>query len=134
MSLESSRWGGVHGLGSMKFGLAMQKFLNIEQIFHWKLNSQKFLRNWNVPLVLLRRLWWAGFNGILLVRFGFKMWEILIFEWFLPLKIQINSKNQVLEGKISWGRGNAWMSTIQFKKKELWCAFGVVGKILTIQI
>jgi hypothetical protein len=30
-SLESSEGGGgVHGLGSMMFGLAMQKFLNIE--------------------------------------------------------------------------------------------------------
>jgi hypothetical protein len=28
--LESSGQGGVHGLGSMMFGLAMQKFLNIE--------------------------------------------------------------------------------------------------------
>jgi len=27
------------------------------------------------------------------------MWEILIFKRFLPLKIQINSKNQVLEEK-----------------------------------
>jgi hypothetical protein len=30
MSLESSRQGGVHGVGSMMFGLAVQKFLNIE--------------------------------------------------------------------------------------------------------
>jgi len=30
VSLESSRRGGVHGLGSMTFGLAVQKFLNIE--------------------------------------------------------------------------------------------------------
>jgi hypothetical protein len=30
LSLESSRRGGVHGLGSMRFGLAVQKFLNIE--------------------------------------------------------------------------------------------------------
>jgi hypothetical protein len=29
-SLESSPRGGVHGLGSMTFGLAVQKFLNIE--------------------------------------------------------------------------------------------------------
>jgi hypothetical protein len=58
-----------------------------------KLNrSWKFRRNWNVPLVLLERSWWAGFNRIYLVRFGFRMWEILIFKWFLPLKIQINSK------------------------------------------
>jgi hypothetical protein len=58
-----------------------------------KLNrSWKFQRNWNVPLVLLDRSWWAGFNGIYLVRFGFRMWEILTFKWFLPLEIQINSK------------------------------------------
>jgi hypothetical protein len=31
VSLESSQQGGgVHGLGSMMFGLAVQKFLNIE--------------------------------------------------------------------------------------------------------
>jgi hypothetical protein len=30
VSLESSQQGGVHGLGSMTFGLAAQKFLNIE--------------------------------------------------------------------------------------------------------
>jgi hypothetical protein len=58
-----------------------------------KLNySWNFRRNWNVPLALLERSWWAGFNGIYLVRFGLRMWEIQIFKWFLPLKIQINSK------------------------------------------
>jgi hypothetical protein len=58
-----------------------------------KLNrSWKFQENWNVPLMWLERSWWAGFNGIYLVRFGFRMWEILIFKWFVPLKIQINSK------------------------------------------
>ncbi len=30
MSLESSRQGEMHGLGFIMFGLAMQKFLNIE--------------------------------------------------------------------------------------------------------
>jgi len=30
VSLESSPQGGVHGLGSMMFGLVVQKFLNIE--------------------------------------------------------------------------------------------------------
>jgi hypothetical protein len=58
-----------------------------------KLNrSWKSRRDWNVPLVLLERSWWAGFNGIYLVRFGFRMWEILIFKWFLLLKIQTNSQ------------------------------------------
>jgi hypothetical protein len=65
-----------------------------------KLNcSWNFQRNWNIPLVLLERSWWAGFNGIYLVRFGFRMWEILIFKWFLPLKIQINSKKPGFERK-----------------------------------
>jgi hypothetical protein len=30
VSLESSQQGGMHGLGSMAFGLAVQKFFNIE--------------------------------------------------------------------------------------------------------
>jgi hypothetical protein len=34
VSLESSQQEGVHGLDSMIFGLAMQKFLNIELFFH----------------------------------------------------------------------------------------------------
>jgi hypothetical protein len=34
VSLESPKQGGVHGLGSMMFGLGVQKFLNIEWIFH----------------------------------------------------------------------------------------------------
>jgi hypothetical protein len=40
------------------------------------------------------------------------------------------NSNKVLEGKISSGHGNTWMSTIQFNSKELWCAFSVIGKIL----
>ncbi len=106
ISLESSCQGGVHGLGSMVFGLVVQKFLNIEWFLHCKLNcSWNFRRSWNVPLVFLERSWWARFNGIYLVRFGFRMWVTLNFKWFLPLKIQIN---QVLEGKISWKRGQTW--------------------------
>jgi hypothetical protein len=51
-----------------------------------------FQGDWNVPLLLLERSRWTGFNEIYLVKFGFRMWEILIFKWFLQLKIQINSK------------------------------------------
>ncbi len=58
-----------------------------------KLNhSWKFWRNWNVPLVLLERSWWTRFNGIYLVRFGFRMWEILVFNRFLLQKVPINFK------------------------------------------
>jgi hypothetical protein len=74
-----------------------------------KLNrSWKFRMNWNVPFMLLERSWWAGFNGISLIRFGFSLWEILIFKQFLSLKVQINSKTRFLEGQISWGHGNTW--------------------------
>jgi len=33
-----------------------------------------------VPLVLLGKILMRRFNGIYLVRFGFRMWEILIFK------------------------------------------------------
>ncbi len=38
VSLESSWWGGLHWLCSMTFGLAMQKFLNIEWFLCWRIN------------------------------------------------------------------------------------------------
>ncbi len=66
-----------------------------------KLNpSWKFPRNWYVPLVLSERSWWAGFNGIYLVKFGFRMWDIDFSV--IPATENSNKfqKNQVLEGKI----------------------------------
>ncbi len=78
------------------------KVLEYWMIFYLKIElncSFNFWRNWNVPFLLLERSWWAGFNGIYLVRFGFRMWYILILKWFLPLKIQINSKNPGFERK-----------------------------------
>jgi hypothetical protein len=36
-----------------------------------------------------------------ILSIGFRMWEILIFKWFLPLKIQINSKKPGLAKKKS---------------------------------
>ncbi len=44
VSLENSWWGGVHGIGYMTFGLAVQKFLNIEWFLHWKLWGNPILR------------------------------------------------------------------------------------------
>jgi hypothetical protein len=55
----------------------------------------KILEELECAFCLLKRSWWAGFNGIYLVRFGFRLWEMMIFKWFLPLKIQINSKKSV---------------------------------------
>jgi hypothetical protein len=106
VSLESSQQGGVHGLWFHDIwtcGATVLEYWMISSL-KTKLNhSWKYRRNWNVPLVFLERSWWALFNEIYLVRFGFRMWEILILKWFLSLKIQINSReNQGLEGKISW--------------------------------
>jgi hypothetical protein len=69
-----------------------------------KLNcSWKFRRNWNVPLRLLERSLWAGLNEIYLIRFGFRMWEIVILKWFLSLKIQINFEKWGFGRKIQLG-------------------------------
>jgi len=105
VSLKSSR-GGRGALASFHSvwtcGVKVLEYWMISSL-KIKLNcSWKFQRNWNVPLVLLERSWWAGFNGIYVVRFGFRMWDILIFKWFLPLKIQIDSK------KPGFGRKNQW--------------------------
>ncbi len=103
VSLESS-WGGrVHQLGFHGVWTC-----GVEVLEHWmisslkiKLNcSWKFRRNCKVPLVLLERSWWGGFNINHLARFRFRMWEILILKWFLQLKIQINSKKPGVGRKI----------------------------------
>jgi len=99
-------------LVSCPFELAVKKFLNIEWFLHrtLKLNhSWKFRRYWNVPLVLLGRSWWVGFNGVYLVRFGFRMWEIIDFEMISATENSNTfqkSRSTFLEGKINWGRGN----------------------------
>jgi hypothetical protein len=92
VSLESSLREGVHGLWFHGVWTCCAKVLEYRMISSLKIKlnrSWKFRKNWNVPLVLLERSRWTGFNGIYLVRFGFRMWEILIFKRFLPLKIQI---------------------------------------------
>jgi hypothetical protein len=103
VSLESSWWGG----GALAWfhdgwtcGAKVLEYWMISSLKNKLNRSWKFQRNWNVPLVLLERSWWAGFNRIYLVRFGFRMWEILIIKWCLLLKIQINSK------KSDFGRKN----------------------------
>jgi hypothetical protein len=105
-SCSWSLWKALEEEGCM--GLAHAVWTRGAKVFqYWtnfslkiKLNrSWKFWRSWNVLLMLLEKSWWAGFNGIYLVRFGFKMWEILILKWFIPLKIQINSKKPGFERK-----------------------------------
>ncbi len=90
LSMRRGAWAWFHGVWTCG-----AKVLEYWMIFSLKIElnpSWKFQRNWNVPLVLLERSWWAGFNEIYLVRIRFKTWEILILKWFLLLKIQINSK------------------------------------------
>ncbi len=103
VSLESSRWERVHGLWFHDFWTSDAKVLEYWMFSSLKIKlncSWKFSRNWNVPLVFLKRSCGGGFNGIYLVRFGFKIWETLIWESFLPVKLQINSK------KPGFGRKN----------------------------
>ncbi len=103
VSLESSGRGGGAWTWFHDIWTCIAKVLEYWMISSLKVKlnrSWNFRRNWNVPLVLLERSWWAGFNGIYLVRFGFRMWEILILKWLLPLKIQINSQ------KPGFGRKN----------------------------
>jgi hypothetical protein len=84
VSLESSwRGGGAWAWFYDIFGLVVQKFLNID----WMISSLKILkinRSWKFWEelecafgVLGKILMSTGFNGIYLVTFGFKMWEIL---------------------------------------------------------
>ncbi len=88
VSLESSQGGGVHPLGYIALWCRSSWILD-DSSLKIKLNrSWKFQRNWNVPLVLLERSWWVGFNGIYSVRFGFRLWEILILKWFLCWKFK----------------------------------------------
>ncbi len=76
-----------------------------------------------MPLVLLERSRRAGFNGIYLVRFGFRMWEILILKRFLLLKIQINSqktrfwKEKSVENVFTLGP-MAQATLVYFKRKN----------------
>ncbi len=111
VSLESSWQEGCMGFVSMVFGLAMQKFFNIE-FFSLKIRlicSWKFRRNRNVPFVLLERTWWERFNGIHLVRFGFRMWQILIFKWFSAAENSKKfQKTRFWNGKSFGGCGNIW--------------------------
>ncbi len=80
-SLESSRGGGVHQVGFMTFGLDLQKFLKIEWNLHWKLNwiiAENFKGIGMCLWCCWKDLDEQEFNGIYVVRFGFRMWEILI--------------------------------------------------------
>ncbi len=97
-ALDKEAWAWFHDLWTCaaKSSWILNDFFTEKNLdCNWKLR-----RNWNVPFKLLERSWWAEFNGIYLVRFGVRMWEILIFNWFLPLRIQIYSQ------KPDFGRTN----------------------------
>jgi hypothetical protein len=83
--MRRGAWAWFHGVWTCRAKVLEYWMISSLKI---KLNpSWNFGGNWNVPLVLLERSWWAGFNGIYLVRFGFRMWEILILKSFLQLNI-----------------------------------------------
>jgi hypothetical protein len=71
LSRRRGAWAWFHGVWTCSAKVLeywMSFSLKIKLNCIWKLQ-----RNWNVPLVSLERSWWVGFNGIYLVRFGFKM-------------------------------------------------------------
>jgi hypothetical protein len=104
LSMRTGAWAWFHGVWTC--GPKVLEYWMISSL-KIKLNrSWTFGRKWNVRLVLLERSWWAGFNGIYLVRFGIRIWEILILKWFLLLKIQINSKKPGFEMRNQLGYGN----------------------------
>ncbi len=130
VSLKSSQWGGGALAWFHDIWTCSEKVLEYWMIFSLKIklnHSWKFQRNWEFLLVLFARSQEVGLNGIYFVKFGLRMGEIL--NCILSLKIQINHKNQVLEGKVSWEHGRTWRSTIQLKCEKLGCAFAIVGKI-----
>jgi len=115
LSMRRGGWAWFHDVWTCS-----AKVLNIEWFLSLKIklnHSWKFWRNWKVPLVLLERSWWAGFNGIYLVRFGFKMWETLIFQGISPPENSNKfQKTRFWKGKsVENERGNTWRLTIQFK-------------------
>jgi len=131
-SSESSRREKVHGLWFHDVWTCCAKVLEYWMI-SWtpkiELNhSWKFRRNWNVPLVLLERSWWAGYNEIYLVRFGFRMWEILILKWFLPPKIQNKFqktrfwKEKSVEDEVTLGP-TAQVTLVNMKRQINMCIF-----------
>jgi len=102
VSLESSWRVGLQRLGSMTFGLSSAKVLEYWMIFSLKIKlnrSWNFKRNWKVPLVFdgkisMSRILWNLFGKIWIQNVG-----DTDFKWFLPLKIQINSKKPGFERK-----------------------------------
>ncbi len=103
VSLESSWWGGggVHGLGSMAFGLVEQKFLNIEWFLHWKniylwrkvvcfvvMRSAELGMLEIMFLVSLESSWWGGgVHGLGSMVFGLAVQKFLNIEWFFHWKL-----------------------------------------------
>ncbi len=78
VSLESSWWGGLHGLHSIMFGLAVQNVLE-----YWMISSLKIILNhsWKfgmesectfgvVGRILMRRIKWILFGKILIQNVG----------------------------------------------------------------
>ncbi len=106
LSMRRGAWARFHGVWT--FAPKVLEYWMISSLkIKWN-RSWTFGRKWNVALVLLERSWWAGSNGVYLVRFGIRIWEILILKWFMLLKIQIKSKNPGFEMKNQWARGNTW--------------------------
>ncbi len=125
--VERSGGAGFNEIYFVRFGLRMGEILNFKrflslkiQIIHKKTNQvlkrkkvenvvtieslslNSNMKTWDLPLVLLERSQWVGFNGIYFVSSGLRMWEISKFKWLkFSLQIQINYKKPKFGRKFS---------------------------------
>jgi hypothetical protein len=112
----------------------------------WILNDSSLKIKWKSKLKILEELECAfgccwkdldeqDFNGVYLVRFGSRMWELLgFFNWFLPLKVQTNpQKTRFWKEKISWERGNTWANSTGHTSCWYWGLGGRGGSLLWVQ-
>jgi hypothetical protein len=82
VSLESSlEEKGCIGLVSWCLDMLCKSFWILNDFFseNWIKSKLKFLEELEWAFGVLERSWWARYDGIYLVRSGFRMWEILIF-------------------------------------------------------
>jgi hypothetical protein len=119
VSLESSKWVGVHWLGLRLLEAMVWKLLIIEPFFKWKLNkteTENFIEIWGHSWCSCP--WWVRFNRVYFTIFRAKVRKILIF-WvhFVAensnffAKIGFERKNQLSPQFVhTWANGTGYTS------------------------
>jgi hypothetical protein len=103
--LESPKWVHVYWGDFIKFRHVMWEYCILNDIIikYSRKSDLKFFRKFMCALVLLEIPQWIGFYGGNFVKFRLEMHEILSFELFWSLKIQLNYKNWFWKEKnVGW--------------------------------